>query len=83
MESARVDLDLTDISKCTTHPLSRLIKLFGELRPGESLNVKIRLDASPLDILLDKAAKKGVELEVLESSGLIAIIRVVKKYGDS
>lgn len=74
-----IELDLTDLSKCTDHPLTRMLKLFDELKRGEQARVRIRLDAVPLDLLLERAHDKNVDIDVEDYSENVAVLKVVKK----
>ncbi len=73
-----IKLDLSDPLKCSQHPLTRLVKLFQELGPGEEAEVKIRLDVVPLDLIILHAEKNNITLEVRETINNTTILTVKK-----
>ncbi len=74
-------LDLSDPLKCSQHPLTRLVKLFQQLRPGEKAEVKIRIDVVPLDLIITHANKSIINLEVKDVKDNITILLVEKEKG--
>ncbi len=74
-----IKLDLSDPLKCSQHPLTRLVKLFRELSPGEKAEVKIRLDVVPLDLIIMHANKNNITLDVKEAQGNKTILLVEKR----
>ena len=74
-------LDLSDPLKCSQHPLTRLVKLFQQLEPGEKAEVPIRIDVVPLDLIILHANKNNVNLEVKEAEDNITILLVEKERG--
>ncbi len=72
-------LDLSDPLKCSQHPLTRLVKLFQQLEPGEKAEVTIRIDVVPLDLIITHANKNNINLEVKNAEDSIATLLVEKK----
>lgn len=74
-----IKLDLSDSLKCSQHPLTRLVKLFQELKIGERAEVRIRLEVVPLDLIIAHANKNNVNISVKGVEDNITILLAEKK----
>ena len=74
----KIDLDISDESKCTGKPLTRLINLFKKVSRGSPKYAKVNFRFVQLDVLFLYAERMGVAIDILESDGSVALLKIYK-----
>ena len=75
----KVDLDISDESKCTGKPLTRLLNLFKRAKSEGTKYAKINFRFVQIDVLLLYAHSMGIELDIVESNDDVALIKISPK----